>query len=63
MTIRHIKVFIKVCEHGSVSKAAEELCIAQPSVSQTIKELETYYNIVLFLTIYYSQIFNKVHRF
>ncbi|MCQ2815535.1 MAG: LysR family transcriptional regulator, partial [Bacilli bacterium] len=48
MTIRHIKVFIKVCEHGSVSKAAEELCIAQPSVSQTIKELESYYNVVLF---------------
>ena len=48
MTIRHLKVFIKVCEHGSVSKAAEELCIAQPSVSQTIKELENYYNVVLF---------------
>lgn len=48
MTIRHLKVFIKVCELGSVSKTAEELCIAQPSVSQTIKELECYYDVTLF---------------
>ena len=48
MTIRHLKVFISVCEHSSISKAAEELCVAQPSVSQTIKELESYYNIILF---------------
>ena len=48
MTIRHLKVFIKVCEHASISKAAEELCVAQPSVSQTIKELENYYNVILF---------------
>ena len=48
MTIRHLKVFIKVCELGSVSKAAEDLCVAQPSVSQTIKELESYYDIILF---------------
>lgn len=48
MTIRHLKTFIKVCELGSVSKAAEDLCVAQPSVSQTIKELEGYYNAKLF---------------
>lgn len=48
MTIRHLKVFIKVCEFSSISKAAEDLCVAQPSVSQTIKELETYYDINLF---------------
>lgn len=48
MTIRHLKTFIKVVELGSISKAAEELCITQPSVSQTIKELESYYNTILF---------------
>ena len=48
MTIRHLKTFIMVAELGSVSKAAEELCVAQPSVSQTIKELENYYNAHLF---------------
>ena len=49
MTIRHLEYFIKVCETGSISKAAEELCVAQPSVSQTIKEIEQYYNVVLFI--------------
>lgn len=48
MTIRHLKTFVKVAELGSISHAAEELCIAQPSVSQTIKELEQYYNVTLF---------------
>lgn len=48
MTIRHLKTFIKVVETGSVSRAAEELCVAQPSVSQTIKELENYYDAHLF---------------
>lgn len=48
MTIRHLKVFIKVCECESISKAADELFVAQPSVSQTIKELEDYYHVILF---------------
>lgn len=48
MTIRHLNVFIKVCELNSISKAAEELHIAQPSVSQAIKDMEEYYDVVLF---------------
>ena len=48
MTIRHLNVFIKVADHGSMTGAAKELFIAQPSVSQTIKELEDHYNIKLF---------------
>lgn len=48
MTIRHLKVFISVCENNSMTKAAEELFIAQPAVSKTICEIETHYNIVLF---------------
>lgn len=48
MTIRHIKTFIKVAELASISKAAEELHIAQPSVSEAIKDLEDEYGIVLF---------------
>ena len=49
MTVRHLKVFIKVCEcNYSISRASEELMVAQPSVSQTIKELESYYNVILF---------------
>lgn len=48
MTIRHLKTFVKVSELGSISKTAKELCVAQPSISQTIKELEKYYNVTLF---------------
>lgn len=49
MTIRHLKVFIKVCECDySISKASQELSVAQPSVSQTIKELENFYDVTLF---------------
>ncbi len=48
MTIRHLRVFIMVADLGSMTKAANKLFIAQPSVSQTIKELEDYYNIRLF---------------
>ncbi len=48
MTIRHLKVFICVCKHSSMTKAAEELFIAQPAVSNTISEIEKNYNIKLF---------------
>lgn len=48
MTIRHLKFFICVCKCGSVTKAAEELFVAQPAVSNTIADIEKHYNIVLF---------------
>ena len=48
MTIRHLKVFVAVCEHGGVTKAAQALHTAQPSVSYTIAEMEKHYNVVLF---------------
>ena len=40
MTIRHLKVFISVCETGNMSRTAKLLHIAQPAVSYTIAELE-----------------------
>ena len=48
MTIRHLKTFCAVCEEGGITRAAEKLCVAQPSVSQTIGELEGYYGVGLF---------------
>ena len=48
MTIRHLRVFICVCKNNSITKAAEELFVAQPAVSNTISEIEKHYNIVLF---------------
>ncbi len=48
MTIRHIKFFVCVAKHLSMTKAAEELFIAQPAVSTTISEIEKHYNVQLF---------------
>lgn len=48
MTLRHMIIFKEVCRLESISKAAESLNMAQPSVSLAIKELENYYNVRLF---------------
>lgn len=41
MTIRHLKIFLSVCENSfHTTKAAEELHMTQPAVSLAIKELE-----------------------
>jgi DNA-binding transcriptional LysR family regulator len=48
MTLRHLKVFLCVCDEGNMTVAAEKLHIAQPSVSQTIAELEKFYQVKLF---------------
>ena len=48
MTIRHLRVFVCVAKHLSMTKAAEELFIAQPAVSNTILEIEKNYSIKLF---------------
>lgn len=48
MTLRHLKIFVTVCETGSTTAAGEKLHIAQPSISLAISELESYYGIKLF---------------
>ncbi len=48
MTLKHIKIFVAVCECGSVTAAAEKLYITQPAASLAISELEDYYGIKLF---------------
>lgn len=47
------KVFYSVAKHGSLTKAAEELYISQPAVSQAIKQLETQLG---------TPLFNRKHR-
>lgn len=42
------RVFIKVYELKNISKASENLYVSQPSISHSIKELETQLNIKLF---------------
>lgn len=48
MTLRHMKIFVSVFQHSNITRAAEELHLAQPSVSFAVKELEDYYGIRLF---------------
>lgn len=40
MTLTQIKYLIKIVECGSMNKAAEQLYVAQPSLTGAIKELE-----------------------
>lgn len=49
MTIRHIRIFLTVCDCGcNLTKAAEQLYTAQPAVTVAIHELERYYGVNLF---------------
>lgn len=48
MTIRHMKIFIRVYQTGSITKAADELHMTQPAVTRSIQELERYYDLKLF---------------
>ena len=43
------RVFYTVAKCGSLTKAAEELYISQPAVSQAIKQLENSIDMVLFI--------------
>lgn len=47
------KVFYTVARCGSLTKAAEELYISQPAVSQAIKQLETQLG---------TPLFNRMHK-
>ncbi len=48
MDIHHLKVFASVYKHKSFSKAAEELSLTQPTVSDHIRSLEDELNCKLF---------------
>ncbi|SHO54230.1 LysR family transcriptional regulator [Anaerocolumna xylanovorans] len=48
MTLRHMRIFVAVCTHNSITKAADALFLAQPTVSLAIKEMEEYYGVSLF---------------
>lgn len=48
MELRHLRHFLKVAERGSIRKAAQALNITQPTLSQSIKSLETDIGVRLF---------------
>lgn len=48
MDLRLVEYFVAVIDHGSVTKAAQALYIAQPSLSQAIRSLERQLGVQLF---------------
>ena len=48
MTIRHIRIFISVYRAMNMTRAAEELHMAQPAVTRAIQEMEHYCGVRLF---------------
>ncbi len=48
MTLHQLEVWIVVAKHQSVTKAADELHIRQPSVTQQIRFLENEFGIKLY---------------
>ena len=48
LTIRHYKIFKAVAEYENMSEAAKKLYVSQPTISQTILEIEKHYNAKLF---------------
>ena len=48
MTLQQIHYIIVIAETGSMNKAAEQLYIAQPSLTSAVKELEKEIGITIF---------------
>ena len=48
MTLTQLRYVIEVVSCGTISKAAEKLYIAQPSLTAAIKELENEFGITIF---------------
>lgn len=49
MTIRHLKIFVAICENDcNMTRAAEGLHMTQPAASLAIRELEQHYGVTLF---------------
>lgn len=49
MTIRHLRIFLAVCENEcNTTKAAQRIHMTQPAVSASLRELEDYYGVRLF---------------
>lgn len=48
MNLQYLKYALEIARTGSISKAAENLSVAQPNLSRAVKELETQLGIAIF---------------
>lgn len=46
-TLHQLKIFMKVCEQKSITKAAEELFLTQPAISMQLKKLQEQFDVPL----------------
>ena len=49
MTLLQLQYFLRICECGSFSRAAESLYVSQPTLSVAVHQLETEFNVLLFV--------------
>ena len=49
MTLQQLKYALTIADCGSMNEAAKQLFISQPSLSETMKELETEIGLDIFL--------------
>ncbi|MFI3172262.1 MAG: LysR family transcriptional regulator [Eubacteriales bacterium] len=56
MTLRHLRIYVAVCETGTLTAAGKKLYIAQPAISLAISELEGNYGVKFF-----DRISNRLH--
>ncbi len=48
VTLRHLRAFVEIANHGSFRRAAEVLCISQPALTITINQFEDLSSVKLF---------------
>ncbi|MEM6755706.1 MAG: LysR family transcriptional regulator [Planctomycetota bacterium] len=48
MELQHLKAFVQVADHGSITRAAEALHSSQPAISAQLKALEGEFGVALF---------------
>lgn len=48
MTLRHMEIFLEVCQQDSMTLAAKKMYMTQPAISQAIREMEAHYQVQLF---------------
>lgn len=48
MTLQQLKYALEIARYGSINEAAKKLFISQPSLSNSIRELESELGIVIF---------------
>ncbi|WP_261805527.1 LysR family transcriptional regulator [Lapidilactobacillus luobeiensis] len=59
MNIRQLRIFLSVCETGSVTKTAQRFFLSQPAISKTLAELEQEIGLPLFDRIHARLVLNR----